>query len=132
MPTAENDSKDKATTKYVIKETDLAEAYQDEVITIEGSTYFPPSTVNFELLADSDTLYICPWKGRAQYYDVIVDGIRHRDAAWSYPAPKKTAVLRVGQDFASYVAFDPTQVRVGEEGARAAAISTDEPPADRR
>ncbi|MBO0813234.1 MAG: DUF427 domain-containing protein [Microlunatus sp.] len=130
MPTAENDSKGEAGTTYVIKETDLAEAYQDEVITIEGSTYFPPSTVNFELLADSDTLYICPWKGRAQYYDVIVDGIRHRDAAWSYPAPKKTAVLRVGHDFASYVAFDPAQVKVGGEPARVGTITTGEPPAE--
>lgn len=101
------------TMKGTIKETELAVAYEDEVIRIEGNSYFPPSTVNFELLTKSETLYICPWKGRAQYYDVIIDGIRHDDAAWSYPSPKSSAVGLVGQNFASYVAFDPGQVLVG-------------------
>lgn len=108
MPAANSD----ATMKETIKETELADAFEDEVITIEGNTYFPPSTVNSELLTDSDTLYICPWKGRARYYDVIIDGVRHHDAAWSYPSPKLSATLRVGRNFASYIAFDPAQVRV--------------------
>lgn len=100
------------TMKGTIKETELAVAYEDDVISIEGSSYFPPSTVDFARLAASDTLYICPWKGRAQYYDVIIDGVRHHDAAWSYPSPKSSAVGLVGQNFASFVAFDPAQVKV--------------------
>lgn len=100
------------TMKGTIKETELAVAYEDDVISIEGSSYFPPSTVDFARLAESDTPYICPWKGRAQYYDVIIDGVRHHDAAWSYPSPKPSAVGLVGQNFASFVAFDPAQVKV--------------------
>jgi uncharacterized protein (DUF427 family) len=103
---------DKPTRRGLIKETELAVAYEDEVITIEGSSYFPPSTVDFDQLAESDTLYICPWKGRARYYDVIIDGVRHQDAAWSYPSPKPSAVALVGQDFAGFVAFDPAQVKI--------------------
>ena len=99
-----------AETVSMVKQTTLAEAYTDEVITIEGTVYFPPGAVDSELLIESDTLYICPWKGRAQYYDVIINGVRYRDAAWSYPSPRKTAVLRVGCDFSSYVAFDPARV----------------------
>ncbi|QGN33223.1 DUF427 domain-containing protein [Microlunatus sp. Gsoil 973] len=99
--------------KSTIRETEVAVAYADEVICIEGNSYFPPSAVNLDLLKESDTLYVCPWKGRAQYYDVIIDGIPHHDAAWAYPHPKSSAVRLVGQDFASYVAFDPAQVLVG-------------------
>jgi len=102
------------TMKSTINETELAVAYEDEVIKIEGNSYFPPSAVNLELLTKSDTRYVCPWKGRAQYYDVIIDGTLHNDAAWSYPSPKSSAVRLVGENFASYVAFDPAQVLVGK------------------
>jgi len=42
--------------KGTIKETELAVAYEDEVISIEGSSYFPPEAVDFDQLAESDTL----------------------------------------------------------------------------
>ena len=34
---------------------------------------------------------ICPWKGEASYYDVVVGEHRNPDAAWFYPTPKDAA-----------------------------------------
>jgi uncharacterized protein (DUF427 family) len=34
---------------------------------------------------------MCPWKGTASYYDVVVDGKRNEGAAWFYPTPKEAA-----------------------------------------
>jgi uncharacterized protein (DUF427 family) len=48
---------------------------------------------------------ICPWKGEASYYDVVVSDEVNDDAAWYYPEPKDGSIKRVGQDFANYVAF---------------------------
>ena len=43
------------------------------------------------MLVDSDTTSICPWKGTASYYSVVVDGETNADAAWYYPTPKDAA-----------------------------------------
>jgi uncharacterized protein (DUF427 family) len=64
-------------------------------------------------LAESATPYTCPWKGRAQYFDVRAGTQTLRDAAWSYPASRQSAIKRVGSDFVGYVAFDTSQVTVG-------------------
>ena len=51
-------------------------------------------------LKDSDTHTVCPWKGTASYYDVVVDGKVNKDAAWTYPETKDAA-----QHVRGYVAF---------------------------
>jgi uncharacterized protein (DUF427 family) len=43
------------------------------------------------LLRDSATTTICPWKGTAHYYDLVVDGVENGNAAWYYPDPKPAA-----------------------------------------
>jgi len=80
-------------------------AESDQTIRIEGNHYFPPDSINRELFTSSETHTICPWKGEASYYNVVVDGETNDDAAWYYPEPKDGANKRVGQDFANYVAF---------------------------
>jgi uncharacterized protein (DUF427 family) len=90
----------------------VADAGSAEVIHIEGNAYFPLSAVTGGRLQDSARPYRCPWKGVAQYYDVIVDGQVLKDAAWGYPNPLPSAVSRVGRDFSQHVAFDPGQVAV--------------------
>lgn len=58
---------------------------------VEGNVYFPPGTLRREHLRDSATTTVCPWKGTARYYDVVVGEQVNRDAAWYYPDPKPAA-----------------------------------------
>ena len=69
----------------------LAEAPDDAVEIVEGNVYFPIDLVRREHLSPSDTRTVCGWKGTASYYDVVVDGVINRDAAWYYPDPKEAA-----------------------------------------
>lgn len=80
-------------------------AESDDTIRIEGNHYFPPERVKKEFLTPSDMHTICPWKGEASYYNVVVNGETNEDAAWYYPVPKDGSVERVGKDFANYIAF---------------------------
>jgi len=79
---------------------DTVIAESDETIVIEGNHYFPADSVNAALVAASDHTSVCPWKGDASYYDVVVDGQTNANAAWYYPAPKDAA-----QEITGYVAF---------------------------
>lgn len=83
----------------------LAEADKNDLIYIERNWYFPPSSVKQEYLQKSDTPYTCPWKGECQYFDIVVDGQTDKDAAFSYPEPKPSAIDTVKKDFSNYVAF---------------------------
>jgi uncharacterized protein (DUF427 family) len=67
----------------------IAESDRCEVV--EGNQYFPPDAVNRAYLRESETHTVCPWKGTASYYDVVVDGQVNRDAAWYYPSTKDAA-----------------------------------------
>ncbi len=87
--------------KAVLDGSVIAEADNDDLVSIEGNWYFPPSAVREGVLEDSATPYTCPWKGEAQYY--TVNGLP--DRAWSYPTPYPTAIEKVGKDFSGYVAF---------------------------
>lgn len=70
-------------------------AQSDETIVVEGNHYFPPDSLDRTRFEASDKHTTCFWKGVASYYDVVVDGERNADAAWTYPEPKpKAANLR--------------------------------------
>ena len=49
--------------------------------------YIDPGHVDESLLVPSGTSSWCEWKGRADYVDLVVDGVRVPDAAWRYDAP---------------------------------------------
>jgi uncharacterized protein (DUF427 family) len=66
-------------------------AESDTFELVEGNVYFPPESVKREFLQPSATHTVCPWKGTASYYTVIVDGKENRDGAWYYPEPKPEA-----------------------------------------
>jgi uncharacterized protein (DUF427 family) len=76
-------------TKAVWNGATIAES--EETVVVEGNHYFPREGVDATLLRPSDTHTICPWKGRASYYSLEVDGAENRDAAWYYPEPKPAA-----------------------------------------
>ncbi|MBV9414693.1 MAG: DUF427 domain-containing protein [Solirubrobacterales bacterium] len=69
--------------------TVLAES--GRTVLLEGNRYFPPADVSFDHLEPSDHASVCPWKGTASYYDIVVDGHRNSNAAWYYPNPSAAA-----------------------------------------
>lgn len=66
-------------------------AKSDDTVVVEGNHYFPRDAVADEYLEPSDTTSVCPWKGTAEYFTVVVDGERNPDAAWYYDDPKDDA-----------------------------------------
>ena len=66
-------------------------AESDDTVVVEGNHYFPADSVQREVLQDSATTTICPWKGTANYYTLMVDGQSNLDAAWFYADPKPAA-----------------------------------------
>jgi len=72
-------------------DTVLSEAAPTDTELVEGNIYFPPESVNKQYFRPSDKQTVCPWKGTASYYDVVVDGKVNKDAAWYYPEPKDAA-----------------------------------------
>jgi uncharacterized protein (DUF427 family) len=76
----------------------LAESQHCEVV--EGNQYFPPDAIDRRYFRESTTHTVCPWKGTASYFDVVVNGETNGDAAWYYPEPKAAA-----SQIKDYVAF---------------------------
>jgi len=66
-------------------------AQSEQTVEVEGNQYFPPESINRELLHPSDTHTTCPWKGEASYYSLETGGETVDDAAWFYPDPKPAA-----------------------------------------
>ena len=91
--------------KAIWKDQVIAEAPKEDLIYIEQNWYFPPDSIKKEYLRESPTPYTCPWKGVCQYFDVGQDDDWSRDNAWTYPAPKQSAIEIVKKDFSGYVAF---------------------------
>ena len=85
--------------KAIWNDTILAQSKKYEIV--EANVYFPPESIKREYLQDSDTDYECPWKGHADYYDIVVGDRINQDAAWYYPNPKPAA-----KQITAYVVFD--------------------------
>tara|TARA_S200000501_G_scaffold354330_1_gene374914 strand:- start:202 stop:492 length:291 start_codon:yes stop_codon:yes gene_type:complete len=76
----------------------LAQSENYEIV--DGNKYFPPSSLNMKFFRPSQTKSTCPWKGVANYYDIEVDGMTNKDAAWFYPETKPAA-----ENIKGYVSF---------------------------
>ncbi len=84
--------------KAIWNDTVIAES--DKTIQIEGNHYFPSDKIKKEYFKESDTHTVCPWKGKASYYTLEVDGEVNKDAAWYYPEAKPAA-----REIEGHVAF---------------------------
>jgi uncharacterized protein (DUF427 family) len=84
--------------KAIWNGTLLAES--DETVVVEGNHYFPKTSLKQEHFEANDNQTVCPWKGVASYYDVVVGDARNPGAAWTYPDPKPAAA-----DIRDHVAF---------------------------
>ncbi|MGA8046892.1 MAG: DUF427 domain-containing protein [Dermatophilaceae bacterium] len=69
--------------------TTIAES--DDTVVVEGNHYFPADSLDRSLIRESDTHTVCPWKGTASYYTLVVDGKENVDAVWYYAEPKDAA-----------------------------------------
>ncbi len=66
-------------------------ADSNDTIVIEGNHYFPPESINKAFFKASSTHTTCPWKGEANYYNIVINAELESDAAWYYPEPKEAA-----------------------------------------
>lgn len=74
-------------------------AASDDIVACRGYQYFPPAAVRMEWLHKVEKTASdleCPHG--VQFYDVVIDGVRHARAAWSYEAPLP-AMASVGGRF---------------------------------
>lgn len=75
-------------------------AESDATVVVEGNHYFPPSSIRREFFKESPHQTVCPWKGKASYYHVVVNGETNTNAAWTYPQTSDAA-----RNIEGYVAF---------------------------
>ncbi|ACR32776.1 DUF427 domain-containing protein [Burkholderia glumae] len=78
----------------------IAEASEYAVKRVEGNVYFPPDALHHQYFQPSPWETTCFWKGRANYYDIVVDDKINSGAAWYYANPRFLA-----KHIAGYVAF---------------------------
>ena len=71
---------------------DVTLAESDDTIVVEGNHYFPPESIDRQHFHKSTQQSVCPWKGVAAYFDVVVGDQVNHGAAWYYPEPKAAAV----------------------------------------
>ena len=75
-------------------------AASDNCISVEGNAYFPPDALEMQYFKTNSNTSMCPWKGTAEYFDVVVGGKTNAGSAWIYRDPKTAAAPIKG-----YVAF---------------------------
>ncbi|GAB0119351.1 DUF427 domain-containing protein [Acidisoma sp. 7E03] len=75
--------------RAIWQDTIIAES--DDIVTVEGNAYFPAESLRQDLVRQSTHTSICPWKGTAHYYDLVVGDQTNPNAVWYYPEPKEAA-----------------------------------------
>jgi uncharacterized protein (DUF427 family) len=75
--------------KAIWNNTVVAES--NDTVVVENNHYFPADSIKKEYFEDSIAHTSCPWKGRASYYSLRVDGELNKDAAWYYPEASPAA-----------------------------------------
>jgi uncharacterized protein (DUF427 family) len=66
-------------------------AESEKTVTLEGSVYFPESSLKRAYFRPSSATSLSPDKGQARFLTVLIDGEENQDAAWYYPDPKPMA-----------------------------------------
>jgi len=80
--------------------------------------YFPPESVDFSRLEESDTRTYCEWKGQARYWHLKTDDGLIEDVAWAYPNPTDERIrdhvsFYAGRVDACYVDGERVQAQEG-------------------
>ncbi len=72
-------------------------AQSDDTVLVEGNHYFPAASLDQKYVSFSNHKTVCPWKGTASYYSLLVNGELNADAVWYYPSPKSGAEVVQGR-----------------------------------
>jgi uncharacterized protein (DUF427 family) len=67
--------------------------------------YMPRSDADMTLLAKSNHITYCPYKGECSYYSIPAGGERSQNAIWTYESPY-ASVIQIKE----YLAFYPERV----------------------
>lgn len=80
--------------------------------------YIHPDDIDFTLVKEGQGLSVCEWKGKAEYYDVVLPGgKRVRQAGWGYPDPFE-AIITGMKDLKDWICFYPGKVECYVAGER--------------
>ena len=71
--------------------------------------YVPRKDANMALLARSERVTHCPYKGDANYFSVIADGKTIENAIWTYETPFPAMT-----EISGHLAFYPDKVKIEE------------------
>ena len=64
-------------------------AESSDIVSVGGYEYFPPGAVRLEWLQKTEkTPHDLECPHGVQFYDVVIDGVRHKRNAWSYESPQ--------------------------------------------
>ena len=74
--------------------------------------YFPKSDVQMDLLTPTEHSTRCPYKGKASYWSVSVQGTTYENLAWAYESPVPGA-----EGIAGLVAFYNEKTDIYVDGA---------------
>ena len=99
----------------VVKSSGAEIARTDKAYLLEESGhkpvyYFPITDVRSDVLKPTDTVSICPYKGRAHYYSLRTGGKEIKDAVWQYSEPTDDFTV-----ISNYVAFYDNSIDAIEE-----------------
>ena len=81
--------------RAIWKDNVLADS--DDTVVVEGNHYFPMESLDGDRFRSCSHHSVCPWKGEASYFDVVLDGEVNPAAAWYYPTPKPAAAEIAGR-----------------------------------
>jgi uncharacterized protein (DUF427 family) len=73
--------------------------------------YIPRSDANLALLARTDRVTHCPYKGDANYFSVVADGKTIENSTWTYETPFPAMA-----EISGHLAFYPDKVTIEELG----------------
>ena len=68
-------------------------AKSDDVEELDGTYYFPIDSIKKCYFIESGKRSVCPYKGKAHYFHIYVDGKTNEDAAWHYPEPNEFSYM---------------------------------------
>lgn len=71
--------------------------------------YVPRQDSNLELVARTDRVTHCPYKGNANYFSIVAGGNTIENAIWSYETPFPAMA-----EIAGHLAFYPDKVTIEE------------------